>query len=107
MKLEIHGRHERYSAHGEHDGGPAAGGTDISLKPCPFCCSTDVTVENTHTPYYTGECRSCGARGPSSETGRHIPRRCSRAAVTSIHQAAFDEAVKRWNCRVVVDDDAA
>lgn len=35
---------------------------EIKLKPCPFCGSNDVTVEETYASGYV-RCRSCGAEG--------------------------------------------
>ncbi|GAI75176.1 unnamed protein product, partial [marine sediment metagenome] len=32
------------------------------IKPCPFCGSADIAIENTHTALYWMECQNCGAQ---------------------------------------------
>lgn len=59
-------------------------GIDVPLLPCPFCGSSDLEVENTHTPSYTVEC-ACGAeRSPQrtrawTRAGHHSKRAPPRA----------------------------
>ena len=50
----------------------------IKLKPCPFCGSDDVVVEETYTSGYV-RCRDCGAEGG--------------------FRYSHDEAVAAWNRR--------
>lgn len=97
MKLEIYGgpKHGGWSAHGEHERG-----VDSSLKSCPFCGSIRVTVENTHTPYYTAECLNCSAEGPRAYgAGDEWGRKTSRAQTREIHEQAFRDAIAAWNER--------
>lgn len=54
------------------------------LKPCPFCGSYDVVVDETYTSGYV-RCRSCGVEGSMRDS-------CS-------------EAVAAWNSRTVDVDE--
>jgi len=94
MKLEIisDSKHPPFSAHGESEPGVER------LEPCPFCGSTDIVVENTHTPYYWGECQRCGAEGPTNSCRRETNR--TRASVARQHRRAFARACELWNRRI-------
>lgn len=71
---------------------------DASLKPCPFCGSTDLELGNTHTPYYSVQCTTCSAEVHGAYSyGNRI-----RSAVNClrVHRKAFNSAVEAWNNRV-------
>lgn len=78
-----------YSAHGTIN-------SIDSLKPCPFCGSTELEVWNTHTPVYTVEC-ACGAsmRGACAEDGKIR----SKKRLIDLHFDAISLAVEAWNKR--------
>jgi hypothetical protein len=95
MKLELFGGRSSggWSAHGEYEPG-----VDPVLRPCPFCHSKNLTVENTHTPYYHAQCCDCRAEGPRvSSIGDRWARALSKAAVARLHREAFAAAIKAWN----------
>lgn len=59
-----------------------------TLRPCPFCHSTDVSVETSFAVTRV-ECGRCGAMGPSFEQCRkHGPRGQAWAS---------DAAARAWN----------
>lgn len=93
MKLEIYGNTtEGFKAHGES--------TEIDvLVDCPFCGSDMITVENTHSPYYSAKCLACDAEGPTSP--RVVKQALMRkGAVRCQHERAFKQAVDLWNRRI-------
>lgn len=96
MELEIYGgpKHGGWSGHGEYEPG-----IDTPLRACPFCGGSNVTVTNTHTPYYGAECEDCGAEGPRPNTGAAWKRGMSKAAAERLHREAFQAAVDAWNER--------
>jgi len=96
MELEIYGGPKcgGWSGHGEYERG-----TDEPLHACPFCGSANVSVINTHTPYYTAKCRGCGAEGPRTNTGDAWNRGMPRDATERLHREAFQAAVDAWNGR--------
>lgn len=99
MKLEVYGgpKHGGWSGHGEYEPG-----ADPDLRPCPFCGSKNLTVDNTHTPFYTAQCLDCETEGPRAYgIGDRWHRRMSRKAVTALHQQAFLAAIEMWNVRCV------
>lgn len=66
------------------------------VKPCPFCGSRDLELQNTHTPSYRIECQSCpatisGEYGPDLVGGRYGSERQ--------HRASAESAVAAWNRR--------
>ncbi len=66
------------------------------LEHCPFCGSTDIEIENTHTPYYWAKCTQCEAEVsevnyPSDRKGNHEG-----------HVESINAVVKAWNTRVNV-----
>lgn len=54
------------------------------MKPCPFCGSYDVVVDETYTSGYV-RCRSCGVEGSMRDS--------------------YSEAVAAWNSRTVDVDE--
>jgi Lar family restriction alleviation protein len=67
-----------------------------TVKPCPFCGSTDLELCNTWTASYWIECLWCGAQmhGESFNEGwDHLQLRMR-------HVKAKESAIKRWNSRV-------
>ena len=96
MKIDIYGgpQYGGWSAHGEWEEG------DIPLLPCPFCGSTDDTVSNTHTPFYTASCGTCDAEGPRDyRDGEFWTPRVSKDGTERIHRKAFSAAIFAWNRR--------
>lgn len=69
------------------------------LKPCPFCGSTDLEVNNTHTPSYWVECNNCegeiSGEYPADDTF------INEEAHTAMHETAIRSAVRWWNTRDV------
>lgn len=61
------------------------------LKPCPFCGSEDMTIENTWTACYWIEC-VCGVE----VTGNSYPNDRS----LKDHQKSKKSAIDKWNKRV-------
>jgi Lar family restriction alleviation protein len=58
--------------------------TADAVLPCPFCGSTDLELQNTHTPHYWIECQGCEAQVSDPGHGRRntLPaHRASKAAV--------------------------
>jgi uncharacterized Zn finger protein len=72
---------------------------ELQMIACPFCGSDEVTVHNTHTPYYWAECEGCGAEGPQTRNGDAWRRSMSKAAAESLHREAFHAAIAAWNER--------
>lgn len=102
MKLELHGgpRSGGWRGHGEYELG-----VDPPLLTCPFCGGEEITVENTHTPYYMARCDTCDAEGPGSDFHGNCPGDkwrpgLSKAKTAEIHRAAFLVAIEAWNERV-------
>ena len=97
MNLDVFGgpKHGGWSAHGEYEPG-----VDPALRACPFCGSKELTVSNTHTPYYEVTCDRCGAEGPSDyRHGATWSRKSSKERTREIHWLAFDAAIRAWNFR--------
>lgn len=89
-----------HGGHGEYEPG-----VDPALKPCPFCGNTDLTCNNSHTPYYTVICENatdtegCGAEGPRTHRGDYQKKRWSKKRVEQLHRDAFQDAIDVWNER--------
>lgn len=64
---------------------------DKSLRPCPFCGSKEVKLENTYTPCFWVEC-SCGA-----QLTDEIPNRSD--ADLNQYKESMKEAANKWNTR--------
>ena len=95
MKLTIWGQKNNYSASGEYEPG-----IDPTLEPCPFCGSPDITVWNTHSPYYTCRCTLCLVDGPSNfEVEGASARLRTKRQCKVVHEAAFELAIELWNQR--------
>lgn len=95
MKLEMYGGpgHGGWSAHGEYECG-----VDPEIAKCPFCReASDLTCDNTHTPYYRVGCNSCGADGPRNHIGAAWSRRMGKRAVEQLHRESFARAIADWN----------
>ena len=95
MKLEIFGgpKYGGWSGHGEHEPG-----IDPEITRCPFCReASDLTCNNTHTPYYRVECNSCGADGPRNCIGAAWTRRMGKRDVERLHRESFERAIADWN----------
>lgn len=99
MKLEIYGdKKTGFFGSGEYERG-----VDISLKPCPWCASNNVTIKGSYTPVYWGECQQCMGypRGPTG----YPDSGCTGPAFTEtegrkLHTQAFNNAVNAWNSRL-------
>lgn len=70
---------------------------DASLKPCPFCGSDDLEIQNTHTPSYSVQCQGCQAEA----NGPYYYGKAMRTRKNCVrqHRKAFDSAVQAWNQR--------
>lgn len=66
------------------------------MKPCPFCGTKCVTVNNTHTASYWMEC-DCGAEVHGKSYGSHLT---SEKQTLRHHQLSKASALKAWNTRV-------
>jgi hypothetical protein len=102
MKLKISGNVSvGFSAHGEYEFG-----TDPALMPCPFCDEKDdLTVENTHTPFYDVQCETCGAVGPDGKPKEYDGKRIRNKVLCDyLHRDAFANAIALWNDRIVPDE---
>lgn len=62
------------------------------LKPCPFCGSEAVHIENYGGLGHYGYCRSCEARGPLR-------------TIDPPNSTAYQVAVKDWNTRREAKDE--
>jgi len=103
MKLRIIGNSSvGFSAHGEWDGNG-----DLALDSCPFCGSNNLTVENTHTPFYNVTCEDCGADGPDGVPNPDYDGKRIRSKVLCgyLHQDAFANAIALWNDRIVSEEE--
>ena len=58
----------------------------MTLKPCDYCKSDDVNVENCMGVTIQVQCASCGAAGPSFEIRKKVGDLWAREA-----------AIKSWN----------
>lgn len=58
--------------------------SDIKLRACPFCRSTDIHVESNGLKYFYVQCDDCGSTGPSYEAkrkfGKHWPSEAAARA---------------------------
>lgn len=77
--------------------------TDVELKPCPFCGSSDVEVSwytRTSSPdpagYYV-ECVSCAASGQGFDIQGEMPDRIEYTKA---------KAIAAWNTRIPMEDRA-
>jgi len=69
--------------------------SDEKLRPCPFCHSTDVHVENRYgSGLFLGACDNCGATGPSYAVSRKVGKTWPREA-----------AARAWNGYVVKQEE--
>lgn len=94
MKLKIFGEKGDWSAHGEHEPG-----VDPQLMPCPFCGGDEITVSNTHSPYYKAQCEECNAVGPPGKVLGAPERLKTKHECKEIHVASFNVAINYWNIR--------
>lgn len=65
------------------------------VKPCPFCGSGMIELENTHSAAYWMECQGCGAQVDGESFTNHPDNEES-------HLAAAQSARTAWNRRVSV-----
>lgn len=65
--------------------------TDEILLPCPFCGSINVSVLNTHTPYYFAECEDCSCQMHDSYSREEDNLRG--------HKNSFNRVIQKWNTR--------
>lgn len=79
-------------------------GVDPELKRCPFCGSSDVSVQHTHTPYYWVECNHCEAQG-GREAGLELRDQLkTERATRRNHERGFRSAIEAWNRRGPEDE---
>lgn len=98
MKLEAYRTGHTWSASGESIAQlPGEPRPHTKLEPCPFCGSTDITCQNTHTPYYWAECQNCDAQGPTESGGYNGKPFTTKREALRVHAAAFVAAVRGWN----------
>lgn len=67
-----------------------------TLKPCPFCGSRTISINNTHTASYWMSCDDCEAETHGQAFGRHLT---SEKQTIVHHQRAKASAVRAWNRR--------
>lgn len=65
------------------------------VKPCPFCGSGTIELENTHSAIYWMECQGCGAQVDGEDFTSYPDNEDS-------HLAAAQSARTAWNRRVSV-----
>ncbi|RJT37392.1 Lar family restriction alleviation protein [Rahnella woolbedingensis] len=89
MKIKIDG----YNAYGIYEDG-----IDMPLKPCPFCGSDLMQVENTGTACYWVECSLCTAQG-AVVAAADEEQIVDTVTMKTIHAEVFNEAIRSWNIR--------
>ena len=99
--FEVWGDPEKgFSMHGEFhpNGDPLFENRPKPLKPCPFCGEDDtLEVSNSHTPFYSVTCESCGASKDGEVEDINDPT--DILEVNMRHTMAVQWAVQEWNRR--------
>jgi hypothetical protein len=80
-----------------------ASDVNIKLRPCPFCGSSDVLLQNTWTPSYWVECQDCEAtaRGECSSFSTN-----AEAFDKERHRQAAISSANAWNGRISNEEPA-
>lgn len=73
-----------------------------TLKPCPFCGSTDLEIVNTHTSSYWVTCQECGVEADSYSVEYEFPFK-SPQEVYDAHMESARGGAETWNTRTYVE----